>query len=129
MRDDHKIMLKTVKQQINALCLRHGFHYDGTKWTLKYVTWLRKLELSPLYWEALDEYLASYDEQTAKIERFDRRVEELASQKAYVEKTKELVCLLRIKTHTALSLIVEAGAVVTSRSGLHASQLYVHAEP
>ncbi len=109
MRDDHKIMLKTVKQQINALCLRHGFHYDGTKWTLKHVAWLRKLELSPLYRETLDEYLASYDEQTAKIERFDRRIEELASQKAYAEKTKELGCLLGIKTHTALSLIVETG--------------------
>ena len=109
MRDDHKIMLKTVKQQINALCLRHGFHYDGTKWTLKHAAWLRKLELSPLYRETLDEYLASYDEQTAKIERFDRRIEELASQKAYAEKTKELGCLLGIKTHTALSLIVETG--------------------
>ena len=26
MRDDHKLALKKVKQQINAFCLRHGYH-------------------------------------------------------------------------------------------------------
>ena len=109
MRDDHKSALKKIKQQINALCLRHGHHYDGTKWTVKHVSWLRKLQLSPLYRETLDEYMASYDEQTAKIERFDKRIEELASQKSYAEKTKELGCFLGIKTHTALSLLVETG--------------------
>ena len=83
MRDDHKTALKKMKQQIGALCLRHGYHYDGTKWTLRHVSWLRKLELSPLHWERLDEYLASYDEQVAKIERFDNWIEELSAQKSY----------------------------------------------
>jgi transposase len=109
MRDDHKDALKKIKQQINALCLRHGYHYEGTKWTIKHVAWLRKLELSPLYRETLNEYMASYDEQTAKIERFDKRIEEIALQEQYQEKTKRLGCFLGIKTHTALSLIVETG--------------------
>ena len=109
MRDDHRDALKKIKQQINALCLRHGYHYDGTKWTIKHVTWLRKLELSPLYRETLNEYMASYDEQTAKIERFDKRIEEIAEQERYLEKVKRLGCFLGIKTHTALSLVVETG--------------------
>lgn len=113
MRDGHKTALKKIKQQIkqqiNALCLRHGYHYDGTKWTARHVAWLRKLYLSPLYRETLDEYMASYDEQAAKIERFDKRIEELASQKEYAEKAKKLGCFLGIKTHTALSLLVETG--------------------
>lgn len=109
MRDDHKDALKKIKQQINALCLRHGYHYEGTKWTIKHVAWLRKLELSPLYRETLNEYMASYDEQTAKSERFDKRIEEIALQEQYQEKTKRLGCFLGIKTHTALSLIVETG--------------------
>ncbi len=109
MRDDHKITLKKIKQQINAFCLRHGCHYEGTRWSLRHMRWLRKLELSPLYRETLEEYLASYDEQTAKIERFDRRIEELAAQKRYKEKAGKLGCFLGIKTHTALSLIVETG--------------------
>lgn len=53
--------------------------------------------------------LASYDEQTAKIERFDQRIEELVSQESYQGKVKRLGCFLGIKTHTALSLIVETG--------------------
>jgi transposase len=109
MRDDHKLALKKIKQQINAFCLRHGFQYPGTKWTLAHLKWLKKLELSEIYRETLDEYMASYDEQTGKIERFDRRIEEIASQEKYHEKVKRLCCFLGIKTHTALSLIVETG--------------------
>lgn len=109
MRDDHKIALKKIKQQINAFCLRHGYKYEGNKWTLKHIAWLKNLKFNDMYRETLNEYMASYDEQTAKIERFDRRIEELASDKGYHQKVKELGCLLGIKTHTALSLIVETG--------------------
>lgn len=109
MRDGHKLALKKVKQQINAFCLRHGHHYAGTKWTLAHWKWLKQLELSAIYRETLNEYMASYEEQTAKIERFDARIEETASQEKYQEKVKRLGCFLGIKTHTALSLIVETG--------------------
>lgn len=109
MRDDHKLALKKVKQQINAFTLRHGQHYAGTKWTQAHWKWLKKLELSNMYRETLDEYMASYEEQTAKIERFDTRIEEIASQESYQGKVKKLTCFLGIKTHTALSLIVETG--------------------
>jgi transposase len=109
MRDDHKLALKKVKQQINSFCLRHGFQYSGTKWTLVHLKWLKQLTLSGIYRETLDEYMASYDEQTAKLERFDRRIEEIASQEKYREKVAKLGCFLGIKTHIALSLIVETG--------------------
>lgn len=109
MRNDHKLALKKVKQQINAFCLRHGYHYDKTKWTIAHLKWLKQLDVPALYRETLDEYMASYDEQTAKIERFDKRIEELAAQERYQEKVKKLGCFLGIKTHTALSLIVETG--------------------
>ena len=109
MRGDHKLALKKVKQQINAFCLRHGCHYEGTKWTIAHLKWLQKLDLEGLYRETLEEYMATYEEQTAKIERFDKRIEEIAAQEKYQEKVKRLGCFLGIKTHTALSLIVETG--------------------
>ena len=109
MRNDHKLALKKIKQQINAFCLRHGYHYDGTKWTIKHLKWIRTLDVSALYRETLDEYMASYEEQEAKIERFDKRIEEIAGQEKYHEKVKRLGCFLGIKTHTALSLLVETG--------------------
>ena len=109
MRDDHKLALKKTKQQINALVLRHGFKYTGTTWTIKHVTWLKKLELAPMIRETLNEYLATCDELSAKIERYDNRIEEIASQKRYKEDAEKLGCFLGIRTHTALSLIVETG--------------------
>ena len=109
MRDDHKLALKKLKQQINAYVLRHGHQYTGTKWTIKHVTWLKKLDFDPMYRETLNEYMASYEEQEAKIERFDKRIEEIAAEARYQENAKKLGCLLGIRTHTALSLIVETG--------------------
>ena len=109
MRDDHKLALKKIKQQTNALCFRYGYHYEGSKWTGKHMTWLKKLELPALVRETLDEYLASYSEYIAKIERYDARIEEISAQVKYQEKVKRLSCFLGIKTHTALSLIVETG--------------------
>lgn len=84
MRTDHKLALKKVKQQINAFCLRHGYHYEGTKWTLAHLKWIKQLEVKGLYRETLDEYMATYEEQMAKIERFDKRIEEIAAQERKV---------------------------------------------
>lgn len=109
MRDDHKLAHKKLKQQINAFTLRHGHQYTGTKWTIKHIVWLKQLKLDPMYRETLDEYLASYEEQEAKIERYDKRIEEIATEERYQDNAKRLGCLLGIRTHTALSLIVETG--------------------
>ena len=109
MIDDHKTALKRIKQQINAFCLRHGYHYPNSKWTRAHIAWLRRLELSDLYQEILDEYLATYYELTAKIEKYDARIEEIAAQEEYADKVKKLCCFIGIEKHTALSLIVETG--------------------
>lgn len=109
MRNDHKLALKKVKQQIHAFCLRHGYHYEGTNWTIAHIKWLKQLNLKSLYRETLEEYMATYEEQTAKIERFDQRIEEITAEERYQEKVKRLGCFLGVKTHTALSLIVETG--------------------
>ena len=58
MRDDHKTALKKIKQQISALCLRYGHHYTQSKWTVAHWKWLKQLELSALYREVLNEYMA-----------------------------------------------------------------------
>jgi transposase len=109
MRDDHKIALKKVKQQINAFCLRHGYHYPQGKWTQMHLDWLTAIKLPPLYQETLDEYMATYFELTDKIEKYDTRIEEIAAQEKYADKVKKLGCFIGVKTHVALSLIVETG--------------------
>lgn len=111
MRDDQKQMLKKTKQQILAFVLRQGRRFEGGKtyWTIAHMKWLRSLELPELEKETLAEYLLTYDYLVEKIKRFDERIEELASGEKYEKKVKNMGCLLGIKTHTALSMIVEVG--------------------
>jgi len=111
MRDDQKKALKIIKQQILALVLRHGQRFEDGKsyWTIKHVKWLKTLDLGCVLQEALSEYLVTYEYLTDKIERMDKRIEELAGGERYQEKVRKLSCLIGVKTHTALSVIVEIG--------------------
>ena len=111
MRDDQKLALKKIKQQILAFVLRKGKHFEGGKtyWTIAHVKWLQSLELDALDKETLSEYLITYEYLVDKIERLDQRIEELASCDRYHEKVKNMSFFMGIKTHTALSMIVEIG--------------------
>ena len=111
MRDDQKLMLKKIKQQILAFVLRKGKRFEGGKtyWTITHVKWLKGLELEGLDKETLSEYLITYEYLVDKIERIDQRIEEIAHRERYQEKVKNMSCLLGIKTHTALSMLVEVG--------------------
>jgi len=110
MRDDHKLALKKVKQQILAFCLRHNYRFDGNShWTAAHINWLKSLTPEALYKEILDEYLLTYMTLSDKLERLDKRIEELAAKSEYKEAVKKLCCFIGVKTHTALSVIVEVG--------------------
>lgn len=111
MRDDAQTMLKQTKQQIIALCNRHGHVYQGrSRWIPKHMAWLRSLNLNDeILQETLEEYLATYNQLKDKIERYDKRIAEFADREKYAERVKRLVCFKGIKVHTAMSLVVEIG--------------------
>ena len=110
MRDDQKLALKKIKQQILAFVLRKGKRFDGkTHWSTTHIKWLKNLDLTGLDKETLSEYLVTYSYLTDKIERLDKRIEELSRGEKYEKKVKNMCCLIGIKTHTALSLVVEIG--------------------
>ena len=111
MRDDHKQALKKVKQQILAFCLRHNYRFDGTcsNWTQAHLKWLRALQLEGLYQETLKEYMLTYDQLVDKLERLDKRIEELASNETYKEKVSKLSCFIGVKAVTALAIVTEVG--------------------
>ena len=110
MRADHKIALKKIKQQILSFCLRHNYRYEGRSyWSVAHINWLNALNPEALYREILDEYLLTYTTLCDKIERLDKRIEELASKDEYRESVKKLCCFIGVQTHTALSVLVEVG--------------------
>lgn len=112
MRDDEKNTLKRIKQQLLALCTRHGkFFSEGRNyWTQKHMAWLKKLDFgNPVLQEAFNEYLILYHQACDKVALFDKRIEEIAGQEEYAERVNMLKCFLGIKTHTALALLVETG--------------------
>ena len=108
MRDDHKLALKKVKQQILSFCLRHNYRFYGTTnhWTQAHLKWLRSLKPEGLYAEILQEYLLTYDNLTDKLERFDKRIEELASNETYQENVHKLSCFIGvIADHHLLGIV------------------------
>jgi transposase len=112
MRNTEKETLKRIKQQIRSLCTRYGKHYNEGRshWTQKHLIWLKQQDFgNKILQEAFEEYLILYFQATDKVERFDKRIEELSHQERYEEKVKKLSCLIGIKTHTALATIVETG--------------------
>lgn len=110
MRDDHKLASKKLKQQIKALCLREGLHYNGREnWSQKYIDWLRNVELPSLIRETLNEYLYSLDWIFEKIKRLEKRIEDISKSDAYKDRVKKLCCFAGIKTITAMALICEVG--------------------
>ena len=121
MRDDHKLALKKVKQQILSFCLRHNYRFDGTinHWTQAHLKWLRSLKPEGLYAEILQEYLLTYDNLTNKLERFDKRIEELASNETYQENVHKLSCFIGVKTVTALAVLTEVGDFKRFASAQH----------
>ena len=108
MREDHQRALAKIKQQLLAFCLRNGHHYTaGCHWTEKHLRWIRELKLEGMLQETLEEYLVTYSTLTDKMERLDKRIEELAALPRYQEKVKKLTCFLGIRTRTALATLVE----------------------
>lgn len=111
MRDDVKQHLKSTKQQIISFTTRLGCQFDGKSyWTQKHLKWLRSLTFSnPIFKETLSEYLAVYDDLTAKVANYDRRIEEFSHTERYEENAAKLQCFPGIATHTAMSLLTEVG--------------------
>jgi transposase len=112
MRNDVKITLKKIKQQLLSFCTRHGKHFTEGRnyWTQKHLGWMEKVDFGhAVLQETFQEYLILYRQACEKIDLYDKRIEELAQREEYADKVNKLKCFIGIKTYTALSLIVEIG--------------------
>lgn len=111
LRNTRKKALKKAKQNLLSFLLRVGRVYpDGSYWTQRHDTWLKKQEFSdPVDQETFKEYLQEVIDQQEKVNRYDERIEEIAAQEEYREQVAKLRCFRGVETHTALSLVTEIG--------------------
>ena len=108
MLDDFKKQQKKIKQNINAFTLRHDLRYEGkSRWISTHIKWLKKVEVSEMYREILDEYIAEFESLQEKIERVSYRIDELSHKETYEKKIGEVRCLKGIDTTAAMTMHVE----------------------
>ena len=97
-------------RNINIIQFPHvRFDISGSHSLCIHIKWLKSLKPEALYKEILDEYLLTYTALSDKLERLNKRIEELASKDEYKESVKKLCCFIGVNTHTALSVLVEVG--------------------
>jgi len=110
-RDDLKVELHRCKQRLSKFLLRLGFVYGKEHaWTMEHRKWMKGLVFShPLHVETFEQYYALLETLEERLDRMDRRIEELAASEAYQEKTAKLRCFKGIDSLTALALVCEVG--------------------
>lgn len=109
LRKTFKKTLMRMKQQLSALILRHGFHYNETvtNWTQAHRAWIKHLKVSSLMRTTIDEYLVEIEELEDKLSRYDQKIEELSRSDRYVQPVQALRCLKGISTTNAMTIHVE----------------------
>ena len=108
MREDHRLQLKKIKQQMVAFLTRHGYCFtNGKYWTGKHLKWLKELSLSKALRDILDNYLQSYETVSDRLNQMDQHIQETAEEEKYREAVHKLICIKGINTLTALALAVE----------------------
>lgn len=109
LRKATKKALTRIKQQLNAIALRHGFQYTATKtkWTDAHLIWFRTLLCSNLLRETIDEFLTTYEELTEKIDRYDKKIELISHSERYEKPVHALTCFKGISVTAAMTIQVE----------------------
>ena len=78
MRDDHKLELKRIKQQILFFACVTDLFLPKGKVIGRYIAWLENLNLDAMLPEVLDEYLLTYHKFSKRLEIFYKRIEEIS---------------------------------------------------
>lgn len=111
-REDLKMELQRVKQQISKFLLRAGFLYDKNKqpWTKTHRDWMKHLAFAhDLQREAFEQYYCHMKELEDRLDRLDARIVEVAKSEPYRENVARLRCFKGIEYVTALALVCEVG--------------------
>jgi transposase len=110
-REDARQTLMAARHRLSKLLLRHGLVYDdGDAWTQKHDRWLRSHRFGHRGLQfAFDAAYETTLQATARRDRLDRQILELAADSEYTPLVRRLGALRGIAPLTGFSLAVEIG--------------------
>jgi len=113
-REDCRGDLMRARNRLSKLLLRHGIvYYDGHAWTGRHDAWLRHEALplltSPTTRLTFDNDYEAVLTTTARRDRLDAAIEEIAAASGFTPVVRRLGCLRGISTLSGLALAVEIG--------------------
>lgn len=116
-REDCRGDLMRARHRLSKLLLRHGYVYDtgqrGQAWSIAHDRWLRQVQREAA-WSAgtattFDAYYETVIGVTARRDRLDTQIAEMAAASEFTDTVHRLGCLRGISTLTGFGLAVEIG--------------------
>jgi transposase len=102
-----------VRQQINALLLRHGVNFPGkTRWTAAHLRWLKQVQLKyPAQQLVLEESLQALAALDAMLNRLQAGIQGELADWRFASVVKALMALRGIAEIAAVTLVAEIGDI------------------
>lgn len=111
-REDVRGDLMRARHRLSKLLLRHGRVYEGSAWTRAHDRWLRTQATTlddPALRLAFDTGYETVLLTTARRDRLDVAIEQMAADSPFTPVTRRLGCLRGVSTLTGFGLAVEVG--------------------
>jgi transposase len=113
-REDCRGDLTRARHRLSKMLLRHGYVWDGkTAWTSSHDRWLRQVRAGASWpagsRAAFDACYETVITTTARRDRLDADIAEMAAASEFTPITRRLGCLRGISTLTGFALAVEIG--------------------
>lgn len=110
-RDDVRLELKRVKQQLLKFLLRQGYRYETNRyWTGKHRQWMAGIDFrQPMQQETFQAYYTRLRELEERLSLMEARIIEIAKGDRYHEAVNQLRCFKGIDYLIALAIVCEVG--------------------
>ena len=109
-REDALEDLQRARHRLLRYLTRRGLRFTGGEnWSLGHLKWIKGIVFEKaLDQMVLDEYRLTLNEETERLKKFEKMIEELGSQEPYKKRVSYLMALKGIKVLTAMTIIAEA---------------------
>jgi transposase len=105
--------LQKARHRVVKFLRRKGFNYlDGENWTVGHRQWLTTIVLANVYdQECFEEKIFAVESLEQRVQKLERRIDEIAATEPYAESVQHLSCFRGISKLSAMVMVTELGDV------------------